>query len=56
MHVARHWRNQNTRYRLEGVRYQNGELSMKARPVQPAATTTTNERKDARQRREAEVA
>lgn len=33
MQISRHWRIKQQRYRLEGVRYENGEVSLQARPV-----------------------
>jgi hypothetical protein len=33
MQISRHWRMNSQRYRLEGVRYQNGEVSLQVRPV-----------------------
>lgn len=33
MQISRHWRMNAQRYRLEGVRYENGETSLQARPV-----------------------
>jgi hypothetical protein len=35
MQISRHWRMNPQRYRLQGVRYSNGEVSLQARP-QPA--------------------
>jgi hypothetical protein len=35
MQISRHWRMNPQRYRLQGVRYANGEVSLQARP-QPA--------------------
>ena len=32
MQISRHWRMNSQRYRLEGVRYQNGEVSLQERP------------------------
>ncbi|GAB4328236.1 MAG: hypothetical protein Kow00117_14750 [Phototrophicales bacterium] len=32
MQISRHWRMNAQRYRLEGVRYENGETSLQARP------------------------
>jgi hypothetical protein len=37
MQISRHWRVKSLRYRLEGVRYENGEISLQNRPA-PAAT------------------
>ena len=33
MQISRHWRLNSQRYRLEGVRYVNGEVRLQARPV-----------------------
>jgi hypothetical protein len=33
MQISRHWRLKSQRYRLEGVRYANGEVSLQARPM-----------------------
>jgi hypothetical protein len=33
MQISRHWRIKSQRYRLEGVRYQNGDISLQNRPV-----------------------
>jgi hypothetical protein len=35
MQISRHWRMNSQRYRLEGVRYQNGEVSLQVRPTPP---------------------
>jgi hypothetical protein len=35
MQISRHWRMNAQRYRLEGVRYDNGEVSLQARPTPP---------------------
>lgn len=32
MQISRHWRMNPQRYRLEGIRYPNGEVSLQARP------------------------
>ncbi|HVU11874.1 MAG TPA: hypothetical protein VHD90_11375 [Phototrophicaceae bacterium] len=34
MQISRHWRLNSQRYRLEGVRYVNGEVRLQARPLQ----------------------
>lgn len=34
MQISRHWRMKAQRYRLEGVRYANGEVSLQDRPTQ----------------------
>ena len=33
MQISRHWRMNSQRYRLEGVRYANGAVSLQARPA-----------------------
>lgn len=33
MQISRHWRLNSQRYCLEGVRYQNGHVSLQNRPV-----------------------
>lgn len=35
MQISRHWRLNANRYRLEGVRYENGAVSLQERPVLP---------------------
>ncbi|MBZ0284865.1 MAG: hypothetical protein K8L97_29275 [Anaerolineae bacterium] len=32
MQISRHWRLNSQRYRLQGVRYETGEVSLQARP------------------------
>jgi hypothetical protein len=32
MQISRHWRLNSQRYRLQGVRYTNGEVSLQERP------------------------
>ncbi len=32
MQISRHWRLNPLRYRLQGVRYENGTVSLQARP------------------------
>lgn len=36
MQIPRHWRMQTMRYRLQGVRYANGEVSLQARRNPPS--------------------
>jgi hypothetical protein len=36
MQISRHWRMNSQRYRLEGVRYGNGHVSLQARPFSTA--------------------
>jgi hypothetical protein len=33
MQISRHWRLNSKRYRLEGVRYENGDVSLQQRPT-----------------------
>ena len=33
MQISRHWRMNSQRYRLQGVRYEDGCVSLQARPV-----------------------
>jgi hypothetical protein len=33
MQISRHWRMNSQRYRLMGIRYENGEVSLQNRPV-----------------------
>jgi hypothetical protein len=33
MQISRHWRLNSQRYRLEGIRYNNGDVSLQNRPV-----------------------
>ena len=33
MQISRHWRLNSQRYRLEGVRYENGEVRLQARVI-----------------------
>lgn len=33
MQISRHWRMNSQRYRLQGVRYGNGEVALQERPV-----------------------
>ena len=42
MQISRHWRLNSQRYRLEGVRYENGEVRLQAR-VMPCVETTQSE-------------
>ncbi len=36
MQISRHWRLNSQRYRLEGVRYINGDVRLQARPLRCA--------------------
>lgn len=42
MQISRHWRLNNLRYRLQGVRYENGTVSLQARPA-PSEPRDTRE-------------
>lgn len=42
MQISRHWRMNSQRYRLAGVRYQNGQVSLQTRPVQPCEPQQTS--------------
>jgi hypothetical protein len=42
MQISRHWRMNPQRYRLQGVRYANGEVSLQARP-QPVQEETRDQ-------------
>ncbi len=33
MQISRHWRLNSQRYRLQGVRYENGAVSLQSRPA-----------------------
>ncbi len=33
MQISRHWRLNSQRYRLQGIRYQTGEVSLQPRPA-----------------------
>ena len=37
MQISRHWRLKPQRYRLEGVRYENGEVCLQERPTAPTS-------------------
>lgn len=38
MQISRHWRLNSFRYQLQGVRYENGQVRLTARPVIPQRT------------------
>jgi hypothetical protein len=44
MQISRHWRMNSQRYRLEGVRYQNGEVSLQVRPTPPSSEVRNDAR------------
>lgn len=39
MQISRHWRLNAQRYRLEGIRYPNGEVTLQERPLQTRSST-----------------
>lgn len=43
MQISRHWRMNSQRYRLQGVRYQNGEVSLQLRPTLPSTVVRREE-------------
>jgi hypothetical protein len=43
MQISRHWRLNSQRYRLEGFRNSNGEVSLQARPTLNTEPTHTDE-------------
>lgn len=43
MQISRHWRMNANRYRLQGVRYNTGEVSLQNRPVKDVQATEHNE-------------
>ncbi len=49
MQISRHWRLNSQRYRLEGVRYMNGEVRLQARAL-PCSEQTVNTEKAAQER------
>jgi hypothetical protein len=52
MQISRHWRLNAQRYRLQGIRYENGEVSLQVRPTppqsqeQPELVRTTDSRNE----------
>ncbi len=44
MQISRHWRLNANRYRLQGVRYENGDVSLQNRPM---ATNAIEEQQQA---------
>ncbi|MBC8171323.1 MAG: hypothetical protein H7X77_06610 [Anaerolineae bacterium] len=46
MQISRHWRMNATRYRLEGVRYETGEVSLQERPIVHPETTNHDKTQD----------
>ena len=46
MQISRHWRIKPQRYRLEGMRFENGEITLQTRPVPTHETPRSHEVKD----------
>jgi hypothetical protein len=46
MQISRHWRIKAQRYRLEGIRHENGEISLSNRP---ANTDSIRKREETRE-------
>lgn len=42
MQISRHWRLNPVRYRMQGVRYENGVISLQNRPHPPVESAPTN--------------
>jgi hypothetical protein len=42
MQISRHWRLNGLRYRLQGVRYENGDTSVQERPLPEATSEVQN--------------
>jgi len=49
MQISRHWRLNAQRYRLQGVRYEDGKVSLQARPTPTATQKQESLSNDARQ-------
>ena len=49
MQISRHWRMNSQRYRLQGVRYQNGEVSLQARLNPPSNEVVRAQEQQAQQ-------
>ncbi|RMG90142.1 MAG: hypothetical protein D6712_00385 [Chloroflexi bacterium] len=47
MQISRHWRMKALRYRLQGVRYNNGAVSLQARPNNQDSNNRTSEKRTA---------
>ncbi len=43
MQISRHWRLNAQRYRLQGVRYESGEMSLQNRPAPTTVTVRESE-------------
>lgn len=48
MQISRHWRMNAQRYRLQGVRYENGETSLQNRPAPITVTESPAHKKPAK--------
>lgn len=46
MQISRHWRIKPQRYRLEGMRFENGEITLQTRPVPMHETPRDHEVRD----------
>jgi hypothetical protein len=53
MQISRHWRLNSQRYRLQGVRYENGAVSLQSRPT---PLNTQEERAEIHQPQQEKVA
>ena len=42
MQISRHWRMNSQRYRLQGVRYTDGNVSLQARPAYHSTDLTSD--------------
>lgn len=51
MQISRHWRLNAQRYRLEGVRYPNGYVTLQGRPIQ-AQPSSLDDGSQAREERQ----
>ncbi|MFO7322722.1 MAG: hypothetical protein DIU68_013405 [Chloroflexota bacterium] len=56
MQISRHWRMNSQRYRLEGMRFQNGEVCLQTRPAPAVEIVRTAPRPAASNREHAMVA
>lgn len=56
MQISRHWRLNATRYRLEGVRYNDGAVSIQERHCITSEENQTDEEQSAEERQEREMA
>lgn len=56
MQISRHWRLNPQRYRLQGVRYGNGEVSLQSRPAPRQSNESQNETRAAQNNHDNRVA